>query len=210
MSIRVFVADDFPLLLEGVAAVIGTHPEIEIVGFACDGGEAVEGGSRLRPDVMLLDVRMPGVSGIDVIDSLRREAPETKVIVLTATDDPRVMLDALAAGAEGYLTQRSTPDEICDAILKVHAGSSVITPLLASHLLHEYAGGSNGESDGHRALSDRERDVVRLLSDGMTDREIAERLYLSIRTVQYSLASTRRKAGVERRSELAAWAVRHL
>ena len=209
MSIRVFVADHFPLLLEGVAAVIGTHPEIEIVGFAGDGGEAVEESSRLRPDVILLDVRMPGVSGIDLIETLRCETPETKVIVLTALDDPEAMLDAAAAGAEGYLTKRSTPEEICDAILKVHAGGSVITPLLASNL-HEYTAGSNGESPGHRALSDRERDVVRLLSEGLTDREIAERLYMSIRTVQYSLASARRQAGVERRSELAAWAVRHL
>lgn len=210
MPIRVLVVDDFPLAREGIVAALERHPEIVVVGAAADGHEALRLARELRPDVITLDLWLPGISGIAALDRLRAELPGTRVLVVSGNEHADPLLDAIAAGAAGYVSKRTTGPELCDAVLTVHAGGSVISPALAPHLLREYASVSRGDAPrtGVR-LTVREQQVLRLLSEGLTDREIGERLYVSRRTVQNDLIRIREKTGARRRSELARWAVEH-
>lgn len=211
MHIRVLVVDDFPLLREGLIAALETDPGIEVVGQAANGEDGAQLALELQPDVVLLDMRMPGAGGMVFLERVRDALPDTRVLVLTAVEKGDVLLEAIAAGAAGYLTKRASQQEICDAVITVHGGGSVITPALASHLLQEYASTSRGESSQSKPLlTPREQEIVRLVSQGLTDKEIGEKLYISPRTVQNQLTRVREKTGLGRRSELARWAVEHM
>ena len=210
MSVRVLIADDFALFREGVASALEAHPEIEIVGHAADGREAVERARELRPDVIVLDLRMPEHGGMEALDVCAKNLPETEILVLTANENPENLRDAMAAGAAGYLTKQTCGEELCDAVITVHRGGSVVAPSIAAQPLDESAAESRAERGlPWPSLTVRERRIVRLLSKGLTDKEIAERLHVSVRTVQYDLAKVREKTGLSRRSEIARWAVIH-
>lgn len=211
MRIRVLVVDDFPLVREGLAAALGRDPGIEIVGQAENGEEGVRLAHELRPDVALVDLHMPLGGGMMVLERLRTELPDVRAIVLTASEKGETLLDAVAAGASGYLTKRVGHEELRQAVITVHGGGSVISPSLAGHLLRQFSGShANGEPAGVRPLlSAREQEILRLVSQGMTDKQIAGRLYISPRTVQNHLTRMREKTGTRRRSELTRWAVIH-
>ncbi|MDX6708199.1 MAG: hypothetical protein QOD83_4798 [Solirubrobacteraceae bacterium] len=209
MTIRVVVADDFPLVREGVARALNADPAIEVVAQAENGQEALELAERMRPDVMILDLRMPDLGGLAVLDKLRTTRPEIRVIVMTASEQASVLLDAIAAGAAGYLSKRSTGEELRQAVITAHGGGSVITPSLASHLLKEFSSSARGEQSTVRPLQGRELDVLRLVVQGKTDNEIGQELFISPRTVQNHLTRIREKTGLRRRSELTRWAVEH-
>jgi len=209
MSIRVVVADDCPLVREGVVRALNADPAIEVVGQAENGQEALELAERQRPDVMILDLRMPDLGGLAVLDKLRTTRPEVRVIVMTASEQASVLLDAIAAGAAGYLSKRSTGEELRQAVITAHGGGSVITPSLASHLLKEFSSSARGEQSSVRPLQGRELDVLRLVVQGKTDNEIGQELFISPRTVQNHLTRIREKTGLRRRSELTRWAVEH-
>lgn len=209
MLIRVVVADDFPLVRDGVARALDADPAIEVVGLAANGREALELAATLEPDVMVLDLRMPDLGGIEVLDSLRTAGLAIRVIVMTASEQASTMLDAVAAGADGYLSKRSTGQELRQAVITAHGGGSVITPSLASHLLREFSTSARGEQSPTRPLRGRELEVLRLVVQGKTDNEIGEALFISPRTVQNHLTRIREKTGLRRRSELTRWAVEH-
>lgn len=210
MRIRVLVVEDFPLVRDGVVAALGRDPGIEVVGAAADGREGLELAHAHRPDVILLDLHMPELGGMMVLERLRNELPATKAIVMTASEKAEPLLDAVAAGAAGYLTKRTSGEELRQAILTVHGGGSVIAPQLAPHLLQAYSRATTGEApDVRQKLTATEHEVLRLVAQGMTDRQIAEHLYVSPRTVQNHLARIRDKTNLKRRSELARWAVLH-
>ena len=210
MNIRLLLIDDFPLILEGFAAALEADPALKIVGQADNGEDGLRLAGELRPDVVLLDLGMPGMGGMTVLERLRTDAPETKILVVTATEKAQPLLDAVAAGAAGYLTKRSTREELRQAVITVHGGGSVISPMLAGHLLKEYSRASRGEASNVRPLlGEREHEILRLVAGGCTDKEIAEKLYISPRTVQNHLTRIREKTGMRRRSELARWAVEH-
>jgi DNA-binding NarL/FixJ family response regulator len=210
MNIRVLIVEDFPIVRDGIADALARDPGIEVVGAADDGGAGLKLARELRPDVMLVDLHMPELGGIMLLERLRPELPGTNFIVLTASEKGDSLLAAVAAGAQGYLTKRATGQELRDAVLTVHGGGSVIAPSLAGHLLDAYARASNGESERLRPkLTGTEQEVLRLLTQGLTDRQIAEQLYISPRTVQNHLARVRQKTNLSRRSELARWAVVH-
>jgi DNA-binding NarL/FixJ family response regulator len=209
MKIRTVIIDDSPLLREAVACALAADPGIEVVGQAADGHEAVALARDVRPDVMILDLRMPGLGGLAVLDTLRTAQPDIRVIVMTASEEASALLDAIAAGAAGYLSKRSTGEELRRAVITAHGGGSVITPSLASHLLREFSSSSRGEQSAVRPLQGRELDVLRLVVQGKTDNEIGLALYISPRTVQNHLARIREKTGLRRRSELTRWAVEH-
>ncbi|MBW3654014.1 MAG: response regulator transcription factor, partial [Actinobacteria bacterium] len=209
MKIRVVVADDFPLVREGVVRALDSDPAIEVVAQAENGHDALRVAEDLKPDVMILDLRMPGLGGLEVLDKLRASRPEIRVIVMTASEQASTLLDAVAAGAAGYLSKRSTGEELRQAVITAHGGGSVITPSLASHLLKEYSSSARGEQSQVRPLQGRELDVLRLVVQGLTDNEIGQELFISPRTVQNHLTRIREKTGLRRRSELTRWAVEH-
>jgi two-component system NarL family response regulator len=209
MKIRVVVADDFPLVREGVVRALNQDPGIEVVAQAENGQEALNVAEQLRPDVMILDLRMPDLGGLAVLDKLRNTQPEIRVIVMTASEQASTLLDAIAAGAAGYLSKRSTGEELRQAVITAHGGGSVITPSLASHLLKEFSSSARGEQSAVRPLQGRELDVLRLVVQGKTDNEIGQELFISPRTVQNHLTRIREKTGLRRRSELTRWAVEH-
>jgi DNA-binding NarL/FixJ family response regulator len=210
MHIRVLVVDDFPLTREGIAAALETDPGIEVVGQAADADEGAAMALELRPDVVLLDMRMPGAGGLVLLERLHADLPEAKLLVLSGVHSADVMLEAISAGAAGYLSKRAPRDEVCSAVVTVHGGGSVVSPSLAGNLLREYASTSRGERSSAKPLiSRREQEILRLVAQGMTDKEIGSRLFISPRTVQNHLTKVREKTGLGRRSELARWAVEH-
>jgi two-component system NarL family response regulator len=209
MKIRVVVADDFPLVREAIVHALTADRAIEVVAQACNGREALELAERLQPDVMILDLRMPDFGGLAVLDKLRISRPDIRVIVMTASEDAGTLLEAIEAGAAGYLSKRTTGEEMRQALITVHGGGSVITPSLASHLLKEYSNAARGQQSTVRLLRGRQLEVLRLVVQGKTDNEIGQSLFISPRTVQNHLTSIRHKTGLRRRSELTRWAVQH-
>ncbi len=210
MNIRVLVADDHPLARAGMVRALARDPGIEIVGEAEAGQTALDMARTLEPDVLVLDLRMPGLGGTVVLERLRGELPDVRALVVTASESPEAVLDSVAAGAAGYLSKGASGEELRQAVIATYGGGSVISPDLARHLLREVAGAARGQGSSVRpVLNARELDILRLVSRGMTDNEIGAELYLSPRTVQNHLSRMREKIGVRRRSELARWAVEH-
>lgn len=210
-TIRVLVVDDFRIVREGLVAALSLSPEIEVVGQAGDGAEALRLVDELRPDVVLLDMAMPVMAGGQVLQTLRIARPHVRVLVVTSKDDQETLLEAIGEGAAGFLTKRTASQELIDAVHVIHQGGSVVTPALAGHLLREYAVVANGgQSSVRPSLTPEERTVLKLIAQGMTDRELSRELFVSPRTVQNRLAGLREKIGVRRRSELACWAAEHV
>jgi len=210
MKIRVLVADDFPLVREGMARALERDPAIEVVAQASDGLEAVQLALKTRPDVMLLDLRMPQLGGLGVLERIQEQLPDTRVVIMSASEKTESLLDAVGAGAAGYLTKRTSGEELRQAVITAHGGGSVITPALASHLLREFSNAARGQGTSVRPLlGTRELDILRLVAQGLTDHEIGRQLFISPRTVQNHLTRIREKTGLRRRSELTRWAVEH-
>lgn len=210
MNIDVLVADDFPLIRNALVDAIGRDPGIRVVGAATNGTEAVAMAAELRPDVVLMDVHMPEMSGLVALERIREQVPESRVLMLTATEKVDVFLEAIASGAAGYLNKRVGAQELVQAVITVHGGGSVVSPELAGCLLNEYSANRRGTPGAVRPLlAEREQQVLRLVALGRTDKEIGGQLYISPRTVQNHLTKIRHKTGLQRRSELARWAADH-
>lgn len=206
MSVRVLVVDDFALMRDGIAAALEVDPRIEIVGLAADGTEAFELTRELAPDVLVLDLRMSERGGLETLELCSEHAPATKVLILTANENPSNLEAAIAAGAAGYLTKGVDAGGLREAVVSVYRGETVLAPALVDRT----AGRSHPDGDDPQPeLTPRERRILRLLSRGMTDKEIAAELFVGVRTVQYDLSSVRRKTGLASRSELSRWAVIH-
>ncbi len=210
MHIRVLVIDDFPLVREGLSAALKSDPGIDVVGQADNGRTGLELAHELCPDVIITDMRMPEFGGMMLLERLAAELPQIRTLVVTASEKAETLLDAVAAGASGYLTKQTGRQELCQAVITVAGGGSIITPTLAGHLLREYSQASKGEAPSARPLlGSREHEVLRLVAQGLTDKEIGAKLYISPRTVQNHLTRVREKTGLRRRSELTRWAVEH-
>src|SRR3954468_3334130 len=175
--IKVLVADDFPLIREANVSALQRHPDIEVVGLAADGVEAVELAHALQPDVVVLDLYMPRMSGVVALSRIRAQCPDTRVLLLSACEEPDVILDAVADGAAGFMTKRITGLELADAVVRVHAGESVITPSFTEHVVRDLlAGGPRRTAPSRAQLTEDEVEVLRLVAEGCTDREISEAL----------------------------------
>jgi DNA-binding NarL/FixJ family response regulator len=203
-KIRVLVADDHPMLREGLVAVLGTQPDFDVIGEAADGSEVVRLAETLRPDVILLDLEMPGVDGVAALEGLRDAGSEARAIVFTAYDTDERILRSLRAGARGYLLKGASRAEIFDAIRTVHSGGSLLGPAVTSRLLEHIEQGDERSSD----LTPRELEVLRLLARGLKNAEIADELFISERTVKFHVSSILAKLGADNRTEAARIAAR--
>lgn len=205
-KIRILLADDHVMLRQGTAALLAREEDLEVVGQAGDGREAVDLAHRLEPDIVVMDVRMPELSGIEATRQIRAALPSVQVLVLTAHDDDQYVFSLLEVGASGYLLKSAPVSELVDAIRQVEAGESPLSPSIARKLVvrmsnqGQAAGGSTGEA-GPAALTSRELDVLGGLAQGMSNRQIAENLVISDRTVQAHLTNIFAKLGVSSRLE---------
>ena len=206
MRIRVALIIDFPLTREGFAMALDRDPAIEVVGEADDADGAIAVVRETLPNVVIVALGMPADDGIGLVERLSAEAPEARTIVVSATERGQRILDAMAAGAAGYLSKRTSGEELRQAVITVYGGGAVIPPDLAAQVFRSYSGAVRGD-DGGRLLSEREREVLRLVAEGKTDREIGRALHVSPRTVQHHLAAIRLRTGLRRRSELVRWAL---
>jgi DNA-binding NarL/FixJ family response regulator len=205
--IRVLVADDFPLVREALAEVLGRDPDIEIVGTAADGDAVLNEARALRPDLVVLDLCMPGMSGMTALCRLVADIPDARVLILTATADPELVVDAASSGAAGYLEKRASSEELVAAVKAIHRGEAAFPPALLAHLVTGLR--REAARTGATCLTETERDLLRLVSEGRSDTEISRVMFISPRTVQSHLTHIRAKVGIRRRVELARWAVEH-
>jgi DNA-binding NarL/FixJ family response regulator len=208
--VRVLVLDDCPLKRLGVVTALAQDPGIEVVADEGDCRTALESARRLRPDVVILEPDMPREEGLSAARRFAADVPGVPVLAVTAGQRADDLVDAVAAGVRGYVDRWTSPEDLRAAVRAVHGGGSVIAPALAGRLMRDYVAAIRPEGDaGATDLNDRERTVLRLLSEGHTQSEIAREIHLSSRTVQLVVARLREKTGLRRRSDLVRWAAEH-
>jgi len=205
--IRILVVDDHAVVRSGLKLLLSAEPDLEVVGEAGNARDAVFEVRAQKPDVVLLDVVMPGESGIEAVPKLLHESPETKVLVLSMQDDPNYVREAFAAGASGYVLKEAADAEVVDAIRQVADGGSYVHPVLGARMVAADARAKAAAAAD--PLSDREREVLTLLALGHTNQEIAKQLYISVRTAETHRARIMRKLGLETRAALVRYAIAH-
>ncbi len=207
MAIRVLIVDDHAVVRSGIKLLLDRHDDIETVGEAGSGKDAIFRVRELSPEVILLDVVMPGESGIEVLPRLLKEAPEAKVLVLSMQDDPSYVREAFAAGASGYVLKEAADEEVVTAVREIAGGGSYVHPTLGARMVAaDAAAQAAAEAD---PLSDREREILRLLALGHTNQEIAKMLYISVRTAETHRAHIMQKLRLTTRAELVRHALAH-
>lgn len=213
-AIRTLIVDDHALFRRGLEMVLEAEPDIELVGEASDGEEAVRVAGESLPDVVLMDIRMPRSSGIEACRALKEVAPSAKIVILTISDEEEDLFDAIRAGALGYLLKDIPLDEVADAVRAVYGGQSLINPSMAAKLLTEFAALARRDEDEPpqqlRAprLTDREIEVLRLVARGMNNRDIAKELFISENTVKNHVRNILEKLQIHSRMEAVMVAVR--
>ncbi|MHA7962174.1 response regulator [Streptomyces sp. L500] len=207
-AIRVLLVDDHQVVRRGLRTFLEVQDDIEVVGEAADGVEGVERAEELRPDVVLMDAKMPGMDGIEALRRLRELDNPARVLVVTSFTEQRTVIPALRAGAAGYVYKDVDPDALAGAIRSVHAGHVLLQPEVADALLSQDEGGGGGQGRGN-GLTEREREVLALIADGRSNREIARALVLSEKTVKTHVSNILMKLDLADRTQAALWAVRH-
>jgi DNA-binding NarL/FixJ family response regulator len=195
--IRILIADDHQVVRNGLVAMLGTQTDFEVIGEASTGTEVIQQTARLNPDVILLDLEMPEMDGVEALQHLRESDPEVRVIVFTAFDTDERIVSALQAGAQGYLLKGALRDELFKAIRVVSEGGSLLQPVVASKLLRQMS----QEQASPDALTPRELEVLRLLAQGLQNKEIAAALVITERTVKFYVSSILGKLGAGNRTE---------
>ena len=210
--IRVLVVDDHALFRRGLEIVLAQEPDIEVVGEAGDGAEAVVQAADLLPDVVLMDVRMPRRSGIEACTAIKDVVPSARIIMLTISDEEGDLYEAIKAGATGYLLKEISIDEVATAIRAVAGGQSLISPAMASKLLTEFATLIKRDGDRQQVpaprLTERELEVLRLVARGLNNRDIAKQLFISENTVKNHIRNILEKLQLHSRMEAVVYAVR--
>jgi two-component system NarL family response regulator len=211
-TIRVIVADDHALFRRGLEMVLESEPDIEVVAEANDGNEVITLAEQHMPDLVLMDVRMPGRGGIEATQAIKDAVPHTKILMLTISDEEEDLYDAIKAGANGYLLKEISIEEVAGAIRSVHMGQSLISPSMASKLLNEFAAMARKDEEKQQMpaprLTDREMEVLTLVAQGLNNRDIAKQLYISENTVKNHVRNILEKLHLHSRMEAVVYAVR--
>ncbi len=206
-KIRVLLVDDHTMFREGIRSLLQSYEDVEIVGEATDGREAIEKVHQLAPEVVLMDIAMPGMGGLEATRRIRREYSDVRVLVLTQHEDSEYILSMIRAGAKGYIAKTATASELVSAIRTVHKGESFLYPSAAKALVEEYLTRAGGEETEYERLTDREREVLQLVAEGHTNREIADRLFISVKTVLRHRTNMMEKLDFHNRTELIKYAM---
>jgi DNA-binding NarL/FixJ family response regulator len=208
-KIRVLICDDHTILREGIRLLLNSQSDIEVVGEGVDGRDAVEKARLLKPDVILMDIAMPGLNGLEATKQVRRDDPNARVLVLTMYERDEYIAQMLEAGAAGYVLKKVAGSELVYAIRSIHQGGTFLYPSITKRLVEDYLRRveSGEERSTFDSLTDREREVLQLIAEGHTNKEIADVLKLSSRTVQNHRAHIMEKLGMHDRGELIKYAI---
>ena len=205
-KVKILIVDDHALLREGIRALLGVHDEIEIVGEASDGNESIKKALEFTPDVILMDLVMPGMNGLEAIHQLRKKIPTAKVLVLTQHETKAYILSAVKAGAAGYIPKKALSSELLTAIRTVHKGDSYLYSSATKALMEDFR--QQVEREPYDRLTAREREILKLVASGQTSREISDILHISLKTVQGHRLKITKKLGLGNRTELIKYAMR--
>ncbi len=204
-KIRVLVVDDHTIMRDGIRALLGVNDGIEVVGEAADGKEAVEKAHKLAPDVVIMDIAMPGMEGLEATRRITKADPGVKVLILSQYEDKKYILSAIKAGAAGYVSKRALGAELASAVRTVHEGGSHLHPSVARAVIEGLM--NQSEADPYDSLTSREREILKLVADGRTSREIADALSISLKTVLGHRARLMAKLDLHNRTDLIRYAM---
>jgi two-component system response regulator NreC len=206
--IRILVVDDHTIMRDGIRALLSLHDDIEVVGEASEGKEALEKAQELLPDVVIMDIAMSGMDGLEATRRIRKKHPKMKVLVLTQHDNKEYILSVIKAGASGYVPKRALGSELVSAIRAVQQGDSFLYPSAAAALIEDYLQQAREEEEPYDQLTAREREILKLIAEGRTSREIADILFISLKTVLGHRSKIMEKLNLHNRTELIKYALR--
>ena len=208
-KIKVVVADDHTILRQGIKALLDNQEEIEVVGEAKDGREAIKAIEELSPDVILMDIAMPGLNGLEATRRIKKKFPRTKVVVLTMHTNEEYIFQILNAGADGYLVKETAFQDLISAINSVHRGEAFMSPSISKKVMTDYIQRAQGEEKvGFDTLTTREREILQLVAEGNSNKKIAEVLFISPKTVETHRAHIMDKLNIHDRAGLIKYAIR--
>jgi DNA-binding NarL/FixJ family response regulator len=207
-KISILIVDDHAILREGVRALLSAYEDLEVVGEASDGQEAIGAVERLDPDVVLMDIAMPGLGGIETTIELKKQGRRAKVLILSQYEDREYVRRLLKAGVSGYVLKKSAGSELAGAIRAVHRGGLVLDPEVARVAMAEAGPAAEGDGDPYETLTDREKQVLKLVAEGKSNKEVAEVLGISVKTAMTHREHVMEKLGLHNRTELVRFAIK--
>lgn len=209
-KIKVLLAEDHTIVRKGIRSLLDDQPNIEVIGEAEDGREAIEKVEQLFPDIILMDNTMPNLNGLEATRQIKKRFPEIKILILTMHTNEEYILQFLRAGASGYLVKQTAPNELVSAIEAVYRGDSFLSPSISRTIIDEFIrqAESTGKWDSYDTLTDREREVLQLLAEGFSSKEIADDLHISVKTVGVHKINLMHKLNLHSQSEITKYAIR--
>jgi two-component system response regulator NreC len=209
-EIRVLLAEDHTIVRKGLRSLLDADPAITVVGEAENGRQAIDQVERLLPDVVVMDIAMPGLNGLEATRQIKKRFPEVQVLILTVHTAQEYILQILRAGASGYLVKQAAPTDLVQAIQAAHRGDTFLSPSISRKVIEEYVqqASTAAELDSYETLTDREREVLQLIAEGSSTRQIAEQLHISVKTVETHRAHLMDKLELRSTAELTQYAIR--